>query len=104
MTTLVSLPVSKLEVGKIVWTNGMRVRLLTKDSREQGDRLPVFWYAGEILNVDEVNENGIVPKSWRIETRPQYVGTAHYSEKPDRWTIQSNDLQSWSVEADSIPA
>lgn len=96
-------PVSMLEIGDVVWANGMRIELLTKDSDEgrygADPELPVYWFAGKVLNVEEVNEAGVVPFSWRCETRPQFEGTVRYSDKGDRWQVQSNDLHKWRREA-----
>jgi hypothetical protein len=91
--------VSELEIGDIVWNHGMRIELLTKNSRVLDDpNLPVYWFAGKILNVEEVNADGVVPFAWRCETRPQFEGTPMFSANGDRWQVQSNDLMRWAKE------
>lgn len=99
MTNTIPTKVSELEVGDIVWNHGMRIELLTKNSSVDDDpTLPVYWFCGKILNVEEVNERGVVPFAWRCETRPQFEGLVNWSDKGDRWQVQSNDLVSWPKE------
>lgn len=101
MTKTILTPASKLQINDIVWSNGMRIQLLTKTEHPSRDGLlPAYSHVGQILNVEEVNAAGLVPKSWRVETRPQFIGTPSYSELPDRWDIQSNDLMEWAVETE----
>lgn len=89
---------SELQVGMIVNTHGMRVRLDSKtehpDYKENG--LPCFSHRGTILNRDEVPTH-LVPLSFTERTGPN--GTRFEGEqKYDYWNVQSNDLVTWAVE------
>lgn len=102
MTETIPTKVSELEVGDIVWNYGMRIELLTKNDDKgywgADPELPVYWFCGKILNVEEVNEREVVPFSWRCETRSEFEGTVKWSDKGDRWQVQSNDLVRWPKE------
>lgn len=96
----------ELVEGDIVMASGMRCRLGEVKSAPDTDNglaaegLPelVFYSTGTILNVEEVNEQGLVPFSWRCETRPQFEGTDRYSRTGNKWQIQGNARARWHVE------
>ena len=99
----------ELATGDIVWNNGMRLQLGERNFRRADDQAEglereglspnVYWFTGTILNVEEVNEAGLVPFSWRCETRPQFKDTERYSRNGDKWQVQGNDRATWTVEA-----
>jgi hypothetical protein len=99
----------ELAEGDIVMNNGMRTLLTNRSEYDDfngnaeglvREGLPpkVYSFVGKILNVEEVNDNGLVPFSWRCETRPQFKGTDRYSDKGDVWMIQGNGRAHWHVE------
>ena len=99
----------ELATGDIVWNSGMRLQLGERNHRrddQNGEGLEreglspdVFWFTGTILNVEEVNEAGLVPFSWRCETRECFKGTERYSRNGDKWQVQGNARARWHVEA-----
>lgn len=99
----------ELATGDIVWNSGMRLLLGERNHRRAYDQAEglereglspdVFWFTGTILNVEEVNEAGLVPFSWRCETRPQFEGTERYSADGTKWQVQGNARARWNVEA-----
>lgn len=100
---------TELSTGDVVRHHGMRVELGERTERTVSDDMVegliseghapvVVSFVGTILNVEEVNEAGVVPFSWRCMTEGQHVGTARYSDKGDRWTVQGNGRAKWAVE------
>jgi hypothetical protein len=81
----------ELNTGDIVWTHGMRVELGARGSRVTGNDKIVVWFAGRVLNPNDVNAR-LVPVSFRTDDRyPDYApGTF--------WQIQGNDLADWNRE------
>lgn len=115
MTTIATVTKStdQLVPGDIVLNHGMRLLLGEKHVsnahstsgpradalRAAGHPVETFWFVGTVLNVEEVNADGVIPFSWRCETRPQYEGTEQWSDKGDKWTVQGNAWATWTVEA-----
>lgn len=89
MATTEYLPTSALKVGDIVRNYGMRIELV------EGGEYPswpgTFGFHGRILNVEQVDEAGLVPRGWRRSDRDDIADGAY-------WKIQGNDLATWAVE------
>jgi hypothetical protein len=90
---------SELKVGDIVRNYGMRIRINAitehKDEKSHGG---VFWSSdGQVLNLDEVREAGIVPMSW-LRTERFVDGEGWVTDRVDFWNVQGNDLATWQVE------
>ena len=95
---------SELQVGDIVRTYGMRVRIAHIATYE--DRGTVWSCTGTVLNPDEVKATGLVPVSFlrcraRTEAVRPEVREAHATSHTDGacWTIQGNEVARWTVEA-----
>jgi hypothetical protein len=95
---------SELQIGDIVRTYGMRVRVEHVATYE--DRGTVWSCAGTVLNPDEVKAAGFVPTSFlrchaRTEAVRPEVREAHVKSHDHGtcWTIQGNELARWHVEA-----
>ena len=84
---------TELNTGDVLRHAGMIIKLgerkvykHTHPDQELG-LVEVIAFKGEILNVEEVNVDGVVPFSWRcIENK---LG--------NEWTIQGNHLANWKV-------
>lgn len=76
----VALPTPELSVGDVVITWGMRVRIDAITTYEDG----VTSAAGTVLNVETVDKDDLVPRSWR-------------GPNGDKWNIQGNALAYWRV-------
>jgi len=94
---------SELQVGDIVWTYGIRVRI--EHVTTYDDRGPVWSATGTVLNPDEVKAAGLVPPSFlycyaRTEAVRPEVREAHATshDHGECWSIQGNELARWTVE------
>jgi hypothetical protein len=90
---------SEIHVGDIVREHGMRVRIDSiKYHAAQAPRLlPVCACRGTVLNLDEVLDAKIVPASF-LTTEKWVEGEGWVTDRRDAWTVQGNDLATWSVE------
>jgi hypothetical protein len=103
-----SVNTSELQVGDIVWTHGMRVRV-EHVATYDGDRGPVWVATGTLLNLDEVKD--VIPAGFlhcfaRTEAVRPEVRKAHatsHGVEGECWTIQGNTLATWAVEIADEP-
>jgi hypothetical protein len=96
-----SVPTGSLEIGNVVRSHGMRVRIdaiRAYDSESSSrDSEPIVWAClGTVLNLAEVLAAHIVPRSWLFDTERENRGPGHGRE--DVWIIQGNNLATWTVE------
>lgn len=85
VTERVSTP--DLRTGDVIRLHGMRIEL-----GPRGERGGVVWFLGKILNVEEVDADGFVPRSLRTDSRhPEYPPGAF-------WQVQGNELAHWHLE------
>lgn len=81
----------ELREGDIVCAYGMRIKLGERHIDPRADR-DVVWFLGTILNVEEVDANGWVPRGWRTNDRyPEF-------EPGTFWQVQGNELATWARE------
>lgn len=73
----------ELREGDIVRHHGMRLQLEGRREVERPAGVAAVVFTGRILNLAEVHEAGVVPRSWIAD------GT---------WAVQGNDLAIWAVE------
>ena len=78
----------ELRSGEVVVRHGMRLLLGERKQYEGVMGGQVVRFDATILNVDEVNADGVVPFGWRCETR----------KDGDEWAVQGNELANWWVE------
>jgi hypothetical protein len=105
----------QLKVGDVVSSYGIRVRIdgparvyhggcdyrdnnldgyVPVPGHEPKCRVVYAW-PSTVLNLDEVLANRIAPRSFFFDTERDHKGPGHGRE--DYWTIQGNDLATWSV-------
>lgn len=79
-----TLKMSELAEGMIVVAHGMELLLTDRYTRDHGEGLPgmVYGFTGIIQNLEEVEAQGTVPRSYR---------------QGNRWTVQGNDYVSYDV-------
>ena len=84
---------TELKTGDIIQHYGMVIKLgerkaykaINIDGSQANDT--VVRFSGEILNVEEVNADGVVPFSWRCEN----------NKLGNEWSVQGNHLATWKV-------
>jgi hypothetical protein len=88
----------ELQVGDVVLTYGMRVRIdAIQEHKDEGTHGGVFWSSdGTVTNLDEVKAAGVVPPSW-LCTEKFVEGQGWTTDRNDRWNVQGNDLATWTV-------
>jgi hypothetical protein len=105
--TTESVPTTQLQVGDIVWSHGMRVRLdgINYDSDEHPNQVEqygrVLQFAGTVLNLDDVNASDSVPKGYRVRFSNRTALVRAEPQHFDYWAIQGNDNATWTVERTS---
>lgn len=84
---------TELKTGDIIKHHGMIIKLGERRTYkginiDNSQATPeVVRFAGEILNVEEVNADGVVPFSWRCET----------NKLGNEWAVQGNMFATWNV-------
>jgi hypothetical protein len=74
-----------------VWAAG----IARNDGRGESCRVTYAW-DGRVLNTAEVREAGVVPAHFLYDETRHNRGPGHGRE--DQWTVQDNDLATWTVE------
>jgi hypothetical protein len=108
-TTLLHLMTGEIQPGDVVLEHGMRVRIDEIHPYHPGGRgcvssieprltaCGLAWAChGTVLNVPEVIEGGIVPRSFMYDHERDCKGPGHGRE--DFWNVQGNNLARWAVE------
>lgn len=74
-----------------VWATG----IARNDGHGEACRVTYAW-DGRVLNTAEVREAGVVPAHFLYDEARHTRGPGHGRE--DQWTVQGNDLDTWTVE------
>lgn len=100
--TTTHIPTSELHQGDVVLNHGMRLLLdqpVRNAGRRNGMALDVYVTSALVLNEEKVIAHGTVPHSWL--RREKWVDSQGWRIDPTDdpcWSVQGNDLASWSVE------
>jgi len=85
---------TELQTGDIIQNHGMIIKLGARKTYKgisgidpTQPALDVVRFEGEILNVEEVNAEGLVPFSWRCDK----------NRLGNEWAVQGNILAIWKV-------
>ena len=84
---------TELKTGDIIQHYGMVIKLGERKAYKAIDidgsqaNITVVRFSGEILNVEEVNADGVVPFSWRCEN----------NKLGNEWSVQGNQFATWKL-------
>ena len=95
-TTVVT---SEIRPDDIVFAHGMRVRIDSsreiEDATSYGGRLHA--HQGTVLNKDEAITKYDIPRSFLYNEIRHVHGPDAEGAREDTWTIQGNDLATWTI-------
>ena len=97
MSDTKSIPTGDIKVGDVVLTHGMRVRIDEIKTYPGGEHGTVYTCPGTVLNLDEVREARIVPRSFLYNAARDSSKDAP-GAREDYWVVQGNNLARWTVE------
>lgn len=101
--SIVRIPTSQIRAGDVVLEHGMRVRIDFIREYEGGldgsgvPGMTVYGCHGTVLNLAEVRAARIVPMSF-LTTDKWVEGQGWTTDRRDAWTVQGNDLATWTVD------
>lgn len=103
-TILSNVKTGEIRIGDIVLTHGMRVRIdeirTYPGDAGQPETETVYACLGALLNLDEVREAGIVPRSF-LYNEARHSSKDAPGAREDYWNVQGNNLARWTVERDN---